>query len=170
MVRTCIWLLVVLNLSLGSLAHAQTCPPANERVAPNSRYTNHGNGAVTDSKTALMWKQCSEGQSGSSCTGSYIAQVWQTALTTANNSTFANYSDWRLPSVKELQSLVETGCHSPAINTALFPNTPSTYFWTSTTYAPNASVAWVVDFDNGGVSVNGSKSGGLGVRLVRAGQ
>ena len=77
MVPTFIWLLVVLNLSLGSLAHAQTCPPGNERVAPNSRYTNHGNGTVTDSKTALMWKQCSEGQSGSACTGTHTTQPWQ---------------------------------------------------------------------------------------------
>ena len=169
MVRTFIWLLVVLNLSLGSLAHAQTCPPGNERVAPNSRYINHGNGTVTDSKTALMWKQCSEGQSGSSCTGSYIAQVWQTALNTANNSTFANYSDWRLPSAKELQSLVETGCHNPAINTALFPNITIAGLWTSTTYAPDASGAWVVYFDGGFVSING-KSSNFGVQLVRAGQ
>ena len=171
MVRTCIWLLVVLNLSLGSLAYAQTCPPGNERVAPNNRYTNHGNGTVTDSKTALMWKQCSEGQSGASCTGTLTNQVWQTALNTANNSTFANYSDWRLPSSKELQSLVETGCHWPAINTTLFPNTPPTLavFWTSTTYAFDASFAWYVGFDVGFVG-RVSKSNGYGVRLVRAGQ
>ena len=170
MVRTCIWLLVVLNLSLGSLAYAQTCPPGNERVAPNNRYTNHGNGTVTDSKTALMWKQCGEGQSGASCTGTLTNQVWQTALNTANNSTFANYIDWRLPSSKELQSLVETGCHSPAINITLFPNTPSTFFWTSTTLAPNAFRAWVVYFGNGFVNDVSVKSGNLGVRLVRAGQ
>ena len=169
MVRTFIWLLVVLNLSLGSLAHAQTCPPGNERVAPNSRYTNHGNGTVTDSKTALMWKQCSEGQSGSSCTGSYTAQAWQTALNTANSSTFANHVDWRLPSAKELQSLVETGCNSPSINITLFPNTPLTFFWTSTTYAPVASGAWFVYFDDGYVG-NSPESNDYGVRLVRAGQ
>ena len=150
-------------------ARAQTCPAGNERIAPDSRYINHTNGTVTDSKTALMWKQCSEGQSGSSCTGTYTTELWQTALNTANSSTFANYSDWRLPSAKELQSLVETGCHGPSINITLFPNTPASWFWTVTSYASGASGVWGVNFNVGYVDVN-AKSGSLGVRLVRAAQ
>jgi hypothetical protein len=152
-----------------SSAVAQTCPPGHPRVAPDSRYSDHGDGTVTDLQTGLMWKRCSEGQSGTACSGTESIQTWQAALTTAANSSFAGYSDWRLPSVKELQSLVETGCHSPSINGVRFPNTPSNSFWTSTTVASNASNARVVNFSSG--NVNGSvKSGNLGVRLVRAGQ
>lgn len=150
-------------------ALAQTCPPGNPRVAPDSRYIDHGNGTVTDQETGLMWKRCSEGQSGTSCTGTVTAMNWQTALQTAADSSFAGHSDWRLPSAKELQSLVETGCHSPAINTTRFPNTRNSFYWSSTTVASSASGAWVVFFDGGFVD-SYSKSSNLGVRLVRAGQ
>jgi hypothetical protein len=152
-----------------SPAVAQTCPPSHPRVAPDSRYTDHGDGTVTDLQTGLMWKRCSEGQSGATCSGTASLQAWQGALTTAANSSFAGYSDWRLPSAKELQSLVETGCSVPSINSTRFPNTSVNFFWTSTTPAFSASNAWFVDFGGGNVNLNG-KSNGYGVRLVRAGQ
>jgi hypothetical protein len=160
---------VVLSALAPSQAHGQTCPSGYPRVAPDSRYTN-SNGTVMDTKTGLVWKQCSEGQSGIACTtGTYTAQTWQQALSTAANSTFAGFNDWRLPNVKELRSLVETGCARPSINTTLFPNTPAVIFWSSTTYAPSASVALYVGFGIGNVSGN-FKSAFNGVRLVRAGQ
>lgn len=57
---------------------------------------------------------------------------------------------WRLPSVKELQSLVDFGAWDPAIDTTAFPGTPAVYFRTSTLHATNASTAWVVQFRTGG--------------------
>jgi hypothetical protein len=55
-----------------------------------------------------MWKQCAEGLSGATCqTGSAQTFTWANALAHAEASTFANYTDWRLPNVKELSSLVE---------------------------------------------------------------
>lgn len=160
---------VLAILVLVTSAMAQNCPPQNPRVAPDSRYLDHADGTVTDQQTGLMWKRCSEGQSGTDCSGTVGVQGWQSALATAANSSFAGHVDWRLPSAKELSSLVESGCYSPAINTTIFPNTSSSWYWTSTTNAFSPSVAWVVGFVDGDTnSVNG-KTGPYGVRLVRQG-
>lgn len=144
------WVSLSLMVSLGAAPlHAQTCPSGNTRVAPAIRYTNHGNGTVTDIKTGLMWKQCSEGQSGSNCAGMSTRQTWTAALALAANSNFAGFGDWRLPSFKELHSLVETGCYSPSINSELFPNTIATY-WSATPFVVNDGLsAWFVDFFDG---------------------
>ncbi len=148
---------------------AQTCPAGYPRVAPDDRYTVQGNGTVTDLRTGLMWKQCSEGQTGATCTGTVTRMTWTDALNAGADSVFAGFSDWRLPNVKELSSLVETGCHSPAINEARFPNTWTEYYWTSSSSAENSSNALYVRFIYGYV-LHLPKSYDYGVRLVRDGQ
>lgn len=95
-------------------------------------YVANGNGTVTDRSTALMWARDDSGS----------RMNWVDALHYAEQSTLAGYSDWRLPNVKELQSLVDYNkVDFPAINTDFF-NTSLTkfespedsyYFWTSTT-------------------------------------
>lgn len=165
-------ILIVALWIVGGVASAvaQTCPPGYPRVAPDSRYIDHGDGTVTDKQTGLMWRRCSEGQSGIACSGTASMQSWQVALTTAANSSFAGYSDWRLPSVKELQSLVETGCYGPSINSFRFPSTEERGdFWTSSTVASNTSSAWLISLYHGYVGFV-AKSQPLGVWLVRAGQ
>ncbi len=150
----------------GQLTVLNPCPIGNPRVAPDSRYVNLGNGIVRDTKTELLWKQCSEGQTGASCTGTASTMNWQTALLTASNSSFAGFNDWRLPNVKELQSLVETGCSGPAINTTIFPNASSLEMWSST--SNTATDAYRVEFTDGPARVL-PKSTVAGVRLVRGG-
>lgn len=166
--------LMLLALSvLSTAAVAQTCPAGNPRVAPDSRYVISepvtGEQVVTDLATGLMWKRCSEGQSGATCTGAASTPNWSAALGLANASTHAGFTDWRLPNREELLSLVETGCHSPAINPVAFPATESGVYWTSTTYAPSASDAWGVSFLDGYLSTF-FKNGNRLVRLVRGGQ
>jgi hypothetical protein len=157
---------------LSTAAVAQTCPPGNPRVAPDSRYSiDSATGVVTDLATGLMWKRCSEGQSGVACaTGSATTHTWDAALGLANASTHAGFSDWRLPNAEALYSLVETACASPSINTVAFPATSSIGYWSSTTVAPDASSAWVVDFDSSGISDNNKGINFRQVRLVRGGQ
>jgi len=87
----------------------------------------------------------------------------------ASNISFAGRSDWRLPSSKELQTLVEYGCSNRSINLNVFPNTPRNWFWSSTTFAAIPSVAWVVNFD-GGLLSGSAKDNAYHVRLVRGGQ
>jgi len=134
-------------LVVAPLAHAQTCNSNIPLDRPDTRYTDNGDGTVTDNETGLMWKQCSEGQSTSTnaCdTGSANTYTWHEALAqaqSANAASFATYSDWRVPNLKELKSLVETACYSPAINPNLFPSTPSSRTWTASPHASAANYA-----------------------------
>lgn len=156
---------------------AQTCPAGNPRVAPDSRYTisspdpvNHfGQFVVVDSATGLMWNRCSEGKNGATCAGVSSSHSWTQALLLANGSAHAGFNDWRLPNSEELQSLVETGCFEPSINSATFPATESSLYWSSTTYAIDSTVAWNVSFSIGTSELRG-KSNFLYVRLVRSGR
>jgi hypothetical protein len=152
---TKITLLIFLLVLLPVVSHAQTCQTSSApATTPDSQLTDNGNGTVTDTKTGLMWKKCSEGQSGNHCEiGSAATYSWQAAINRAdvvNLNGFAGYSDWRLPNIKELRSIVERQCFSPAINLTQFPNTASTLFWSASPYT-NASddLAWHGDFDTG---------------------
>ena len=147
----------------------QVCPSGNPRNAPDSRYSVQADGTVRDLQTSLVWQRCSQGQAGSSCSGTASLTNWTQALVLANNSSFAGRSDWRLPSSKELQTLVEYGCSNRSINLNVFPNTPRNWFWSSTTSAAAASVAWIVNFDAGFLLVS-AKDNAYHVRLVRGGQ
>lgn len=78
-------------------------------------------------------------------------------------------TDWRLPSQRELLTLVHLGVENPKIDTSYFPNTPALPFWSASSYAPNSAGAWFVVFGNGDFPTY-SKSDGFYVRLVRGGQ
>lgn len=147
--------LLSLALCLPLISHAaQTCQPTSiTATTPTTQFTVHGDGTVTDKKTGLMWKQCPEGQSGAACaTGTAVTYTWQGALQQAasvNGSGFATYTDWRLPNIKELSSIVERQCETPAINLEVFPATPSERFWSSSPVAAINDDAWLVNFEFG---------------------
>jgi hypothetical protein len=130
-----------------------------------SRYTPSANGdEVTDTQTGLVWKRCVEGMawSGSTCTGSYATFTHEQALVQAKNST-----NYRLPNVKELASIVDRTRSNPAIDPAAFPATPSQWHWTSTPYVGDSSYAWFVFFSYGNVYRYGLRYDYYAVRLVR---
>lgn len=168
------WKVAVLLLMVSVNNSWAACNSSAPASTPDAQLTDHGDGTVTDTKTGLMWKQCSEGLSGSNCvTGSVTTHTWQGALqlveTLNSSGGFAGYTDWRLPNLKELRSIVEEQCYSPAINSTRFPNTPSSFFWSSSPYARNSAYAWSVGF-NIGYAYYGNRSDPSRVRLVRAGQ
>ena len=141
---------------------------------PDARFTA-GTDTVTDLATTLVWKRCPEGLSGASCsTGTAITATWAEALArvaTVNAAAAtlgAGSADWRLPNRTELASLVERKCVAPAINSGIFPGTPSQSFWTSSPYSQIANLAWFVDFNAGDVGA-APLSGAKNIRLVRAG-
>jgi hypothetical protein len=144
----------------------------------STRYkTDFNDGTVADIKTGLMWKQCAEGASGNQC--SATAPTTFASTTSILNRLDAvnadpaglglDYSDWRIPTVKELASLVDrcTGT-TLAINDSVFPNTQSVSYVSASYDASDNLQFWYVDFSGGTVAVASPANKYL--RLVRAGQ
>ncbi|MBK9443642.1 MAG: DUF1566 domain-containing protein [Comamonadaceae bacterium] len=149
-------------------------------------FTVNDNGTVTDATTNLVWDQCIVGRSTSTCLTDtpLVPRLygWPGALAAAvaaNTANYKGFNDWRVPNVKELESITrfDTWTSGQAtIDAEAFPNTPisgDTYHvggtWTSTPYSPIPSRAWYVVFGYGEVLVYGRTVLGY-VRLVRSGQ
>ena len=159
-------IIATLLLTLSSTNYA-ACNSSIIRTAPDSRYEFlNSNTEVKDKKTGLIWQRCSLGQTwnGSSCTGTAATYNWTNALQTAANIG----NGWRLPNVKELDSLVEEACYNPSINETYFPNTISSYYWSSSPVANGSDSAWIVYFHLGYDYYY--KSNSYYVRLVRSSQ
>lgn len=163
----------LLALLLPQVSNAQTCKPESIPATASIRQlTDNGDGTVTDAKTGLMWKQCSEGLSGAGCAiGSAQTYTWQAALAQAqrvnDSGGFAGKTGWRLPNAKELHSITEKQCYNPAINLVRFPNTdPYVYFWSASPFARDGDYAWNGDFFHGNINTE-FKYETLQVRLVR---
>lgn len=144
---------------------AQQCFPSRPETTSASRFEiNRMDGTAFDTATKLTWKICAEGQkySDGRCAGSATASSWDNAM-----HTFGDKGDnWRLPNEDELNSIVERRCIYPAINLAVFPDTPSSPFWSGSSIPAGA---WDVDFF-GGNSSTFNRSAMYYVRLVRGAQ
>ena len=163
-------LLAVLALSLPMSLLAQTIKNYIDNDWPNDRYEVHDDGTVTDTVTGLMWLQCSLGQDlSNSCSGSATEHNWREALEAASSYVLGGYNDWRLPNIKELDSLAALDRYNPAINSTIFPNTPSDYYWSTSPDAGSNAGAWRLSFSNGS-DVNGHRDYYRHVRLVRSNQ
>lgn len=139
-IKQIIYLLLTLALlPKASIATEQYCALNALYTTPTEHFTNNGDGTVTDKTTGLMWQHCLDGLSGNDClSGALKTYTWAQALQRAenlnNNGGFANYVDWRVPNIKELITLTERGCTTPAINLTLFPN-----IWTGSDTSPTWS-------------------------------
>jgi formylglycine-generating enzyme required for sulfatase activity len=102
--------------------------------APAGRYTT-ASGTVYDTKTKLTWQQ--EVPSGT--------YSWADARTYCAGLNL-NGTGWRLPTCKELQTIVDDSQANPSIDTTAFPSTPASWFWSSSPLAGSSSAAWGVDF------------------------
>jgi Protein of unknown function (DUF1566) len=88
----------------------------------------------------------------------------QKFINALNAAHLGGFSDWRLPSLKELKTLVDSNRKNPAISADYFPNTQSSLYWSSTIHANYTNVAWGVLFSYGYM---GGKSSSYYVRAVR---
>src|SRR2546425_3168866 len=140
------------------------------------RYKDNGDGTITDLNTALTWeKKCSCG--GLHDVGNVYVwsgdglqetiSDWLDAVNAEGGTGYASHNDWRIPNVRELESIADYGWSYPSINLAFGPTAPS-FYWSSTTGADDDDNAWLVVFDIGFVS-DGDKSGPGYVRAVRGG-
>lgn len=125
-------------------------------------------GTVSDNLTGLMWQQQDDKQ----------LRTWQEAITYCegltlgikNSSTQEQFTDWRLPNIKELISVVDINKYHPSIS-SLFTSVTTTapqIWWSSTTYSVNTNNAWIVEFDQGSSGI-GAKTTKYLVRCVRDG-
>lgn len=111
-------------------------------IATPGPYLDNKTGSVLDTSSELIWQQ-----------GYASAKNWEAALDyCAYLSLDDVYYEWRLPTIKELQSLVKTERNNPAIDTIVFPGTPSGKFWSSSTFTSGITEAWYVDFTMGHAS------------------
>ncbi len=144
-----------------------TCPQPGEafygqdaEYVKARAYTDLGNGIVRDTVTGLEWQQAT-------APGTY---TWQQALDYVdllNTDEYLGYDDWRLPTIQELSSIVDSSRINPAIDPIF--SAVASYYWSSTTYAGNTDYAWCVYFGYGYVSRYYKTYYGY-VRAVRSGQ
>lgn len=161
-------ILVFVWVIFSGYVSAQTCLSGALETTPATNFVNNADGTISDVSTGLMWMQCSLGQTwqAGQCVGDADALNWQQALQQAHGYTFASQDGWRLPNIKELSTITERQCVRPAINEALFPNTPSDDFWSSTPSMSDPQRAWVLAFFNSSNSIK-QKNLFVFVRLVR---
>jgi hypothetical protein len=151
-----IMLFIILIFSYQSVAN-QYCSDEQESPTPDSRYTIYTDGTAIDHQTNLIWMRCTIGRTINSNTNNCDRfseapkYIWKDALDLASNYTFAGHSDWRLPNIKELISIIDTTCAVPAANKNIFPSLErnDTGYWSSTLQKSFEGGVNVVLFANG---------------------
>jgi hypothetical protein len=131
--RTLLRVVAVIALGMGASA-AASAPPGRYAIA---------SGAVSDGKTKLTWQQ----------TASATTYTWADAKAYCQSlGTSLGGSGWRLPTEKELLTIVDFSLSSPAIDPTAFPATPSVFFWSSTPLTGAPAYAGGVSFADGSTS------------------
>ena len=159
------WIVDFINGTEGSYLQGYDYAVRLVRNSAIKDFTDNKDGTVTHNKTGLTWQRCAVGQTwtGSMCNG--FATPMNYTAANQQTSTLAGYSDWRIPSVNELKSIVEYKNYSPSINNVIFPSTPVNWFWSASN---SKDIAWVVSFYDGNDSdSSGGKLNNYLLRLVR---
>jgi hypothetical protein len=151
----------------GDLQKGVVCPEP-----PEPRFTDNGDGTVTDNCTGLVWLK------DANCFG---LRAWVNALSDANGlasdacglSDGSSPGDWHLPNIREIRSLIDYSQYAPALPsghpfTGVQTTWPNVFYWSSTTAPESASTAWIVAWTNGYMD-GGSKAASYYVWPVRGG-
>ncbi len=126
-------------------------------ISVTTRFTDNGDGTVTDNLTGLVWLQ------DASCADlAAVKDTWANALTASNALADGTCSlndgssagDWRLPNLFELESLRDLSENSPPLTsghpfTAVIKTGGAGSYWTSTTVDRSTTKAWIVGFLDG---------------------
>jgi hypothetical protein len=150
-----------------------TCPPVVQdgflqTGCPNdaNRFTDNADDTVSDNCTGLQWQRTPPDSDGN---GVSDILTWCAALAYCENLSLAGHDDWRLPNVREVQSIVDYGRPPDDPIDPVFGGSRDNY-WSSTSSAAFPSLAWSVGPRGGveGGSVGaGQKSNLRHVRAVR---
>ncbi|MBU0945423.1 MAG: DUF1566 domain-containing protein [Proteobacteria bacterium] len=127
-------------------------------------------GSIHDKDVRYYWCDSSS-QNPGLCDG---VENTESFIHSLNSARFGGYEDWRLPTILELATLLNSASQGPAINTTFFPNTslPENIFidyWSGSEETGVSTNAWYVDFANGGAVSSFSKTSALRARAVRGG-
>lgn len=130
-------------------------------------------GLALDTETGLMWLRFAHGQIWQNNTTEEdgTGVKWETAFEVAKTFNkkggYFIYTDWRLPTVEELETLVDMSNEKNGnyINTDVFPNNIR-WFWSASSHPVFESHAWIIDFLSGHRDYNRKYENGA-VRLVR---
>ncbi|MEY3842672.1 MAG: hypothetical protein RIR80_243 [Bacteroidota bacterium] len=123
------------------------------------RFAKLVDGTVYDSLTNLIWQK----------TPYADTLTWEQALTYADTLTQAGYSDWRLPNIKELQSIQDITAINPSLNTNYFNVFGRKKFWSATTLSNKNNSAWYFDTQFG-ITTYQTKTTRLNTWVLRGGQ
>ena len=129
----------------------------NERTCNPKSYTDNGDGTILDNVTKLEWQK----------QPNTTYKTWLNAFTYCSALVFplGSHSDWNLPTVKELATLVDYSRSNPAID-PLFGMTANTRYWTEDNRVQTTGYAWLLDVSYGWVNYE-TTSSALPVRAVR---
>ncbi len=120
-------------------------------ASPSPRFTDNGNGTVTDNLTRLIWMKNAN---------AFGTKTWADALTAANGLKSGDFDlndgsqagDWRLPNLRELQSLADYSISSPALPPGHpFTGVQLAFYWSSTSDGSYPAYACLVDINDGHV-------------------
>ena len=135
---------------------AVRCPaPAS---LPAARFLDQGDGTIADQQTGLIWQQVR----------SATAMTWEEALRYSKGSALAGWSDWRVPNIRELQSLNDVTRCQPSVDSASFTAMIVGNYWSSTTQQNAPERAWHLNTEYGIVSYS-DKTAKQYLLLVRGG-
>ena len=107
-------------------------------------FNDNSDGTITDNVTGVMWQKQDDA----------ITRNWGSAVSYCSSLALANHRDWRLPTIKELNSISDFTTSNPAINTTYFPATAPVFYWSSTSYAYATTSGWGVAAYDGSVYNN----------------
>jgi hypothetical protein len=128
---------------------------ASDGIKPMS-YADNGDGTITDHVTKLIWQKIAP-------SGTYI---WNEAINYCKSLELAGFSDWQLPDIQSLLTIVDFSRSNPAINKSFFLANTSLNYWSSTDDKGSASALTV--FFNFGDVVGDAKASLNNIRCVRS--
>jgi hypothetical protein len=150
-------------------------------------YRDNGDGTITDENTGLVWEKKSDDGGLHDKNNRYrwsgsgeTIWDWLEDINSENGKGFAGHSDWRIPNIRELQSIIDYGQDGlnvdPVFNTNCTPGTDvlsgscvGFHSWSSTTVAHDPSRAWTVDFTIPQTFTAGKDVAEFEIRAVRGG-